>query len=250
MAQRRDGSSDTAGDLCITQLDFAGNYVGYMHLTGFGHGVAFGAQGVGSSTYLWTEVDANANGYGARLARFKFTSGTALSNTSSALTKYTPVGHRDRAHLLDRPGQQPPDRPVQRQRRQAHRGLRPRRRHERRLLLVARRLQAAEPADAVADVPGLHGLRPVPVPAHGDVLRRQWRCGEFGDHLRRHEHRRHDRCRARSSPRRARLSTSVSRKASPSIRRSPVRSGCSSASPRAPPETAARTCSTRTHSSE
>ncbi|MET7721563.1 phage baseplate protein [Streptomyces mirabilis] len=91
VAQRRDGSSDTAGDLCVTQLDFAGNYVGYMHLTGFGHGVAFGAQGVGSSTYLWTEVDANANGYGARLARFKFTSGTALSNTSSALTKYTPV---------------------------------------------------------------------------------------------------------------------------------------------------------------
>ncbi|MFF9819883.1 teichoic acid biosynthesis protein C [Streptomyces sp. NPDC014006] len=90
VAQRRDGTSDTAGDLCITQLDFAGNYVGYMHLTGFGHGVAFGAQGVGSSTYLWTEVD-SSGGYGQRLARFKFTSGTTLSNTSSALTKFTPV---------------------------------------------------------------------------------------------------------------------------------------------------------------
>ncbi|MBA4861822.1 teichoic acid biosynthesis protein C [Streptomyces sp. PSKA54] len=91
VAQRRDGTAETAGDLCITQLDFEGNYLGYMHLTGFGHGVAFGAQGVGTSTYLWTEVEANANGYGKRLARFKFTSGTTLSNTSTALTKYTPV---------------------------------------------------------------------------------------------------------------------------------------------------------------
>ncbi|MGW1889085.1 phage baseplate protein [Streptomyces sp. NPDC002004] len=91
VAQRLDGSSDTAGDLCITQLDFDGNYLGYMHLKGFGHGVAFGAQGVGTSTYLWTEVDANSNGYGQRLARFKFTSGTTLTNTSSALTKFTPV---------------------------------------------------------------------------------------------------------------------------------------------------------------
>ncbi|MEV5238397.1 teichoic acid biosynthesis protein C [Streptomyces cinnamoneus] len=90
VAQRRNGSAESAGDLCISQLDFAGNYVGYMHLTGFGHGVAFGAQGVGSSTYLWTEVDADG-GYGRRLARFKFTSGTTLSTMSSALTKYTPV---------------------------------------------------------------------------------------------------------------------------------------------------------------
>ncbi|MCZ4511007.1 teichoic acid biosynthesis protein C [Streptomyces sp. ActVer] len=91
VAQRRNGTSETAGDLCVTQLDFSGNYVGHMYLTGFGHGVAFGAQGVGSSTYLWTEVEANPGGYGKRLARFQFTSGTTLSNTSSALTKYTPV---------------------------------------------------------------------------------------------------------------------------------------------------------------
>ncbi|KAK9343371.1 hypothetical protein V1522DRAFT_431718 [Lipomyces starkeyi] len=74
VAQRRDGSSDTTGDLCITQLDFDGNYVGYMYLMGFGHGVAFGAQSVGSSTHLWTEVDAKSSGYGRHLARFKFTS--------------------------------------------------------------------------------------------------------------------------------------------------------------------------------
>ncbi|MEV5610275.1 teichoic acid biosynthesis protein C [Streptomyces sp. NPDC052225] len=91
VAQRTDGSSETGGDLCITQLDFAGNYVGYMHLQGFGHGVSFGAQGLGSDTYLWTEVDANSNGYGTRLARFKFTDGQTLGSTSSLLTKYAPI---------------------------------------------------------------------------------------------------------------------------------------------------------------
>ncbi|MET7440578.1 phage baseplate protein [Streptomyces sp. NPDC004082] len=91
VVQRRDGSSETAGDLCVTQLDFDGNQVGYMHLAGFGHGVSIGAQAVGTSTYLWTETDTSGSGYGTRLARFKFTSGTTLTNTSSALTKYTPV---------------------------------------------------------------------------------------------------------------------------------------------------------------
>ncbi|KAJ5467791.1 hypothetical protein N7475_005543 [Penicillium sp. IBT 31633x] len=91
VAQRRDGSSETAGDLCITQLDFDGNYVGYMHLTGFGHGVSFGVQAVGSSSYLWTEVEANSNGYGKKLARFKFSSGTTLSSSSSSLKKFVPI---------------------------------------------------------------------------------------------------------------------------------------------------------------
>ncbi|KAJ5774114.1 hypothetical protein N7457_009010 [Penicillium paradoxum] len=91
VSQRRDGASGTSGDLCITQLDFDGNYVGYMHLTGFGHGVAFGVQAVGSATYLWTEVEANSNGYGKKLARFKFSSGTTLSSSSSSLKKYAPI---------------------------------------------------------------------------------------------------------------------------------------------------------------
>ncbi|KAJ5863925.1 uncharacterized protein N7529_005841 [Penicillium soppii] len=91
VAQRKDGASETSGDLCITQLDFEGNYVGYMYLQGFGHGVAFGAQGVGSASYLWTEVEANSNGYGKKLARFKFASGTTLSSSSTALTKFTPI---------------------------------------------------------------------------------------------------------------------------------------------------------------
>lgn len=91
VTQRRNGADTTSGDLCITQLDFSGNQVGYMHLQGFGHGVAFGAQASGSATYLWTEVDANGNGYGWRLARFQFVNGRTLSSTSSSLQKFTPV---------------------------------------------------------------------------------------------------------------------------------------------------------------
>ncbi|KAJ5669153.1 hypothetical protein N7462_010223 [Penicillium macrosclerotiorum] len=91
VAQRRDGSSETSGDLCITQLDFDGNYVAHMYLTDFGHGVSFGAEGVGSSTYLWTEVEANSNGYGKKLARFKFASSSTLSSTSASLVKFQPI---------------------------------------------------------------------------------------------------------------------------------------------------------------
>lgn len=91
VVQRRDGTDSALGHLCVTRLDYAGNRLGYMHLNGFGHGVAFAAQGVGAATYLWTEVEANGNGYGRRLARFRFVSGTTLSSTSTALTRYTPV---------------------------------------------------------------------------------------------------------------------------------------------------------------
>ncbi|KAL2015084.1 hypothetical protein VTK56DRAFT_6323 [Thermocarpiscus australiensis] len=91
VAQRRNGADETSGDLCITQLDFSGKSLGHMYLTGFGHGVSFGAQADGAATYLWTEVDANANGYGQRLARFKFANGAILSKSSASLKKFTPV---------------------------------------------------------------------------------------------------------------------------------------------------------------
>ncbi|MEU1668070.1 teichoic acid biosynthesis protein C [Streptomyces sparsogenes] len=91
VAQLKDGSPDDSGDLCITQLDFSGNELGYMYLLGFGHGVSIGAQPVGSDTYLWTEVDVNSGARGRRLARFRWNSGATLSNTSSALTKHSPV---------------------------------------------------------------------------------------------------------------------------------------------------------------
>jgi hypothetical protein len=52
-----------AGNLCVTQLDFSGNQVGQMSLTGFGHGVSIGVEAAGSDSYLWTEVDA-VDGWG------------------------------------------------------------------------------------------------------------------------------------------------------------------------------------------
>ncbi|MEU0810819.1 teichoic acid biosynthesis protein C [Streptomyces sp. NPDC005970] len=91
VAQLKDGSADSSGDLCITQLDFSGNELGYMYLLGFGHAVSIAAQPVGTSTYLWTEVDVNSGARGKRLARFRWSSGTTLSSTSSALTKHSPV---------------------------------------------------------------------------------------------------------------------------------------------------------------
>ncbi|MFF3767630.1 teichoic acid biosynthesis protein C [Streptomyces sp. NPDC001922] len=92
VAQLRNGSGqDELGNLCVTQLDFAGNQVSYMHLSGFGHGVAFGVEPSGTDSYLWTEVDANTGGFGTRLARFKFVKGGSLSNTSTAIRKFAPI---------------------------------------------------------------------------------------------------------------------------------------------------------------
>ena len=65
-----------------------------MYLKGFGHGVSIGVEPVGTASYLWVEVDPPAGADSARgtqLARFKFVSGTTLTNTSSSLTKYKPV---------------------------------------------------------------------------------------------------------------------------------------------------------------
>ena len=91
VAQRQNGASETSGNLCITQLDFDGKYVGHMYLHGFGHGVAFGAQADGSSTYLWAEVDPTKSGYGKRLARVKFVNGATVSGSSASVKKFTPV---------------------------------------------------------------------------------------------------------------------------------------------------------------
>jgi hypothetical protein len=79
-----------AGDLCVTKLDMAGNELGYMYLTGFGHGVQIGVEPAGTSAYLWTETD-SVSERGTKLARFKFVSGTTLDNGSSGLEKHAPV---------------------------------------------------------------------------------------------------------------------------------------------------------------
>jgi hypothetical protein len=91
VAAKRSGSEESDGDLCISQLDFQGNYVSYMHLNGFGHGVAFGVTPSGTSSYLWVEADANGNGYGTKLARIKYTAGTTLESSGTGIVKYDPI---------------------------------------------------------------------------------------------------------------------------------------------------------------
>lgn len=97
VAQLREGSDDKSGDLCITELEWSTwTTIGHMYLTGVGHPVSIGAQAVGTSTYLWTDVDKDGDGYGQRLARFKYSNGTTLTASSSAVTKYTPKSTADR----------------------------------------------------------------------------------------------------------------------------------------------------------
>ncbi|MEV0795245.1 hypothetical protein [Kribbella sp. NPDC050459] len=89
-AQLRGGSGANSGDLALTQLDFSGNQLGYMYLTGFGHAVSIGAEASGGTTYLWTETDVDtANGRGRQICRFPWQNGKTL--TSSAVTKWKPV---------------------------------------------------------------------------------------------------------------------------------------------------------------
>jgi hypothetical protein len=97
VAQLREGSGEKSGDLCITELAWSTwTAIGHMYLTGFGHAVSIGAQAVGSSTYLWTDTLADADGYGRRLARFEYTNGATLTPGSSAVTQLTPVSVADR----------------------------------------------------------------------------------------------------------------------------------------------------------
>jgi hypothetical protein len=82
------------GDLTLTKLSLSGANLGYMLLTGFGHGVSMGVEPVGTSTYLWTEVDSvgsGANARGVRIGRFEFVDGATLDTNSASITKYTLV---------------------------------------------------------------------------------------------------------------------------------------------------------------
>lgn len=81
--------ADSTGDLYLNQLDWSGKVLGHMTLKGFGHGVSIGLELDGSTPYLWTEVDDDtSNGRGRHIARFTYTAGATLTNTSSALEKF------------------------------------------------------------------------------------------------------------------------------------------------------------------
>ncbi|MCQ4207397.1 phage baseplate protein [Streptomyces longispororuber] len=90
VATKRDGSPESAGDLCINKLDFDGNYISYMHLNGFGHGVAFAALPDGSGTELWIECATNTGGYGTALAPIRYTANTTLGSPAGSAA-YRPI---------------------------------------------------------------------------------------------------------------------------------------------------------------
>ncbi|HIT75197.1 MAG TPA: teichoic acid biosynthesis protein C [Candidatus Avipropionibacterium avicola] len=78
--------------LGLTELDHSGKETGHMVLDGFGHGGNIGVERVGSTTYLWTETDANpSSGYGRAITRFPFDSGTTLTYGESDLPIHRPV---------------------------------------------------------------------------------------------------------------------------------------------------------------
>ncbi|MGY0021147.1 teichoic acid biosynthesis protein C [Streptomyces sp. cg35] len=90
VATKRDGSAESAGDLCINKMDFDGNYISYMHLNGFGHGVAFAALPDGSGTELWIECATNTGGFGTALAPIRYTADTTL-NSPAASAAFRPI---------------------------------------------------------------------------------------------------------------------------------------------------------------
>ncbi|MFF9778666.1 teichoic acid biosynthesis protein C [Streptomyces sp. NPDC013978] len=90
VATKRSGSTEADGDLCINKMDFDGNYLSYMHLNGFGHGVAFAALPRGSSTELWIECAANTNGYGTALAPITYQANTTLGSPAGSAA-YRPI---------------------------------------------------------------------------------------------------------------------------------------------------------------
>ncbi|TWD80921.1 hypothetical protein FB561_2018 [Kribbella amoyensis] len=90
--QLKAGSPANSGDLALTRLDFAGNVLGHMYLSGFGHAVSIGAEAVGGTSYLWTETDVDtANGRGRQICRFPWQNGATLTKDSASLTKWKPV---------------------------------------------------------------------------------------------------------------------------------------------------------------
>lgn len=90
VATKRSGSAESAGDLCINKMDFHGNYLSYMHLNGFGHGVAFAALPSGSGTELWIECAANGNGYGTALAPIRYAANTTMGSPAASAA-YRPI---------------------------------------------------------------------------------------------------------------------------------------------------------------
>ncbi|KAL2812309.1 hypothetical protein BJX63DRAFT_249350 [Aspergillus granulosus] len=91
VVNRRNGAEVKSGDLTISELDFSGNLLASMDLLGCGHGVNIAAEPVGDETYIWSETDTAASGYGKALWRFKFEDGKTLDSATDDRERIVPL---------------------------------------------------------------------------------------------------------------------------------------------------------------
>ncbi|MFJ9434770.1 hypothetical protein ACIRQY_34685 [Streptomyces sp. NPDC101490] len=93
----------TSGNLILNRFNRqTGVWLDSMQLVGFGHGLALGAEPVGTDTYLWTECGPlrvttpedpkDAVAYGTAVTRFKYAKGEVLRDDDTTLPKFTPPG--------------------------------------------------------------------------------------------------------------------------------------------------------------
>lgn len=78
MLQGRRGSD--GDDLCLNQVSFTGTPMGTMYLDNVGHGVGFGVESVGTSSYIWAEALPDSTNRATALQRFKWIPGTRPAN--------------------------------------------------------------------------------------------------------------------------------------------------------------------------
>ena len=87
-AQLTAGRPASSGDLTLTKVSASGARLGWMHLRGFGHGLAIGLEPGTDSTWIWAEAHAVAEpargwalagAYGNQIARFPWHSGATLT---------------------------------------------------------------------------------------------------------------------------------------------------------------------------
>lgn len=87
------------GDLTLTKLDKEGEQLEYMHLKGFGHGVAMGIEIEDDEPFIWMETDAiddGENGWGSKLVRFPFEDQAVLDSDVDNLDTYELIPDADR----------------------------------------------------------------------------------------------------------------------------------------------------------
>ena len=70
----------TGDDLCLNRVSFTGAPLGTMYVNDCGHGVGFGVEPVGTSSYIWMEARPDSNNRGTALMRFKWVPGTRPAN--------------------------------------------------------------------------------------------------------------------------------------------------------------------------